>query len=214
MSRHVVLAVASLAAGWFVLAGARTASAITLEFDPADQTVSLGDQAIVDVLVRDPGTTLVGEFDFFVEWDSAILALSDVTFGTSLGDPSLGEAITLSVGGPASPINVVEISLLSSADLGTVQTGSDFALLTLTFDSLALGTSPLDFLGGIGGPGGGFLGDDLGALIALDSVGTGSIRVVSGAVPEPSTISLLGVALAGLLGHCWRRRSAMAKLAS
>ncbi len=89
------------------------------------------------------------------------------------------------------------MSLLLPAELDALQPAS-FALATLSFDTLAGGTSPLTFSQVV-------LADAFGATLTGSSVGSGSINVV---VPEPGTLLLLGAAMAGFLV---RRRSVFGK---
>lgn len=183
------------AAALLVMAGS-AAQAAVLAFSPRFQTVNLGDEARVDVIVSDTAGAFVGAYDFFVDYDPALLALSAYDIGTGLGNLT-GDSL-LDVVPSAGRINVSEISLV--IDLGTLQTGTDsFVLFSLTFQTLAGGTSPLTFTENILGVAGGFLGDELGAALAVSSAEAGSITVLrpptGGQVPEPGTLALAALAL-------------------
>lgn len=196
----------ALVLGWLLFWGATPATAISLEFVPLNPTVTVGASLTVDVVVKDLGTTLVGGYDIIVDWDDAFLSLAGVpTIGTSLGAPA--DSLVSIVSLPPDQINVAETSLLSSTDLDALQNG-DIILFSLSFTAISAGLSPLHLIGNIGGPGGDFLSDDIGAVIPVTSV-DGSVTVnpaVPGQIPEPGTIVLLGTGLAGLLGYGWRRR--------
>ena len=184
----------------FVLSlGSTPVAASSLNFVPSNQTVFPGSQATVDVFFSDPGGTLVGAFDLFVNYDPNILTFDsgNLAFGSSLGGPVNSFP---SVSEPqAGNINVAELSFVS--DLTSLQDGtSDLFLFSVTFDTGPIGISPLTFSGGID-PNFDFLGDESGIAIALDSIGTGSVNVV----PIPGAIWLLGSALVGLLGFRIKR---------
>jgi hypothetical protein len=178
-------------------AAGRALAMPTLEFVPSAQTVNLGDQTTVDINVTGLSGEFVGAFDFDVNWDSSLLSLASVDFGTSLGGPvdsAQSNPLTDSSNptfGLAGTANVAEVSF---ADLSTLQTGTDpFSLFSLTFESLAAGTSSLAFSPGLFG---GFLGDDLGFSLLTDASATGAITVD----PIPAAVYLF---LSGLGALTW-----------
>lgn len=182
----------------FLAIGAGPATAISLTFAPTDQTIGPGEQATVDVLVSDPAGELVAAYDFFVDYDPAVIELDSVTFGVGLGGPA--DSFQDVVVDPLGQVNVSELSVLF--DLSGLQDGtSDLLLFSLTFNSASNGTSPLAFSENILGVAGGFLGDTAGLPIALDALGTGSIAVV----PLPASVWLLGSGLLGFLSFSAKR---------
>jgi hypothetical protein len=177
------------------------AEAISLEFVPASQSAVIGSQVTVDVIVSNPDGTLVGAYDFFVNYEPNALTLNDVVFGSALGGPL--DSLQDDTESPAGEVNVSELSLLT--DLTPLQNGTDDVLLfSMTFDTDMLGTSSLTFSENIAGIDGGFLGDENGQAIMLDSVGTGSINVV----PIPGAIWLMGSGLFALYGFTKRQQNA------
>ena len=173
---------------------APSVQAVTLDFDPPALTVTLGDPAAVNVRISGLGDATVGAFDLTVGFDPTILSSAGVLFHASLGFPP-GEAVTdiiPSIGA----VNFAEVSLLSSDELDSRQLDS-FVLVTLLFNTLNAGTSPLIFTQIT-------LGDGSGATLTAVGV-PGAITVVA-PVPEPTVLTLVATGLGGLALRSWRRR--------
>ena len=170
----------------------------TLTFAPLNQSVALGSQLSVDVLVTGLSNDFVGDFDFFVEWDASLLFLDSLIFGDALDD-GLGLSLQDVDSSTMGTVNVAELSYGAL----TNQDGFfDLTLFTLTFDTLGLGTSILDFLGNIGGDPSLALGDGIGGSYQT-GFDMGSITITSASVPEPGQMALLVV---GLIGVAFARK--------
>lgn len=179
----------------------------TVEVSPSSQTVNFGDQAIVDIFAVGLGNgaapALAG-FDLTLFFDSSILSPVSVAFSSRLGDPNnFAESINFNqyvLSGPdVIGIQLQNLSLLDGTTLFALQTAGPggFSLATITFDTIAAGTSSLSFFVGSSS-------DESFNDLALTG-GTGSIDVTKGggAVPEPSTYVMSG---AGLLAAAIARR--------
>jgi hypothetical protein len=175
-----------------------TAHAISLSFSPSSQVESVSTSVYVDLVISglgDSSAPSLSVFDMDVLYDPTILGLTNVDFG----DPVLGDQLDLfgfgsitGVGGVSGATNIFEVSLDSPIDLDNLQLGS-FTLARLTFDILDIGTSFLDLANVV-------LGDSFGSPLEAD-VNPGSIR----GIPEPGTLALLGIGLAGM-GFTRRRK--------
>jgi hypothetical protein len=195
MKKLTILFVAFL---MLVFCNATVSQAVTLGFDPISD-VLVGDPVDVGLVISGLGNYFpdsLSTFDLDVSFNPAILAFNSVAFG----DPALGDQLDLwglgswtEVAPGVGMVNLYELSFDLPMDLDTLQIG-DFTLATLTFDTLALGTSSLDISVWS-------LGDAYAVPPTLDLVESGSINVV----PEPATMLLFGSGLAGL-GFLRRRR--------
>lgn len=168
-------------------------SATTINFAPLTQDVNLGTPFTVAITIsglNDFIAPSLGVFDVDVNFDPSILSFGSVSYG----DPILGDQLDLSGLGSVTAttlgtgfVNLFELSLDSIGDLNGSQAG-DFTLATLSFDTLAVGASPLSFTVKA-------LGDAEGNSLSADA-GTGVANVVQ-PVPEPALFLLTGCALAG-----------------
>jgi hypothetical protein len=186
-----------------LLAGT-TAHAISLGFSPASQAVPGGSSVAVDLVISGLGNFAapsLSAFDLIIKYEPTILGLTAV----AIGDPVLGgDQLDLGEGSifvvddlGSGQVELVDFSLASIGVLDIRQPGS-FTLARLTFDALAIGTSPLEIIAPMGlvDP---IFGDSNGDPLDVVRV-AGSITVV----PEPSTVTLFLMGTLAL-GMAWRR---------
>ncbi len=163
-----------------------SAHAIVLSMNPANQSVVAGATASVEIVISDLTAISVGAFDIDLAFNPSVLTFGTATFGTQLdlsGTGSLQDTVT-----GAGTVNLAEVSFDPAALLDANQLDS-FTLATLTFNTLAPGTSALTLSLNA-------LSDSGGASLSAD-IDVGSITVTPGtSVPEPGTPLLV---LAGAL---------------
>lgn len=170
----------------FLLFFVTPSSAIFIGFDPVSQSVPVGDTAEVALVISGLGDGIapsVGVFDLNIAFDQALLGFSSAVYGDQLDLFSLGSFQETTPG--SGSVNLFENSFDSPSDLDDLQADS-FTLATLFFNTLAVGTSPLEITINA-------LGDSMGDPLVAD-VSNGSISPV----PEPATILLLASGMAGL----------------
>jgi hypothetical protein len=186
-----------------VVAPLSAQAAPIISFNPTFQSVGLGTQASVDVVISglEQGET-IGAFDFTINFDPSIVSFSSSSFGSALGGSTLDDVVP-GVGS----VNAASVSLEDPATLLLLQAGGSFTAFTAVFNTLAVGTTSLTF-----GPSPFVFSDGEGLDIAGVTGGTGSITVTDGElapVPEPGTMLMM----ASGLGAAWlkkRRKAAKA----
>ena len=189
-----------------------SAQAITIGFEPVWQDVMSGDTAVVDLVIFGLGDGVspsLGSFDIDVTFESSILALdtTDVDMDSVIDSVVLDPTPNLIGGGTQLDIfglggNFVSAGLISPGVLNISDVSLDFplylkdyqadtfTLATLTFDTIGLGLSSLGLANVI-------LGDEYWNPLAA-VLNTASVNVNSNPVPEPTTMLLFGIGLAGL----------------
>lgn len=167
---------------------------VSIDILPIDQTVDLGENVSVDIVVSDfsEGQAL-GDYDFDISFDNSIIELTDVIFGDQLGF-SVQDSSSVDAG----IVNINELSWETPEVLENNQ-ASSFTLVSLMFSTMSLGTSMVDFdiIWA--------LGDQLGQALSVASSGA-QITVIDpgiSPVPIPAAFPLL---LAGLVGLSFLRR--------
>ena len=172
------------------LGSASLAAAYSLQISPASQTVFQNDHAVFNVNVS--GASGIGGYDFTLLFDSSILANPTVSFGSLLGAPDNSIPIQFPATGS---IEAYEVSMIPPADLLFSQP-ANFTLFTLDFLATGIGTSRIAFDSII-------LSDVNGDPIRNFVTTGGEITVEAGqvVVPEPGTMLLLGIGLAGLAAY-------------
>ena len=183
-------------------------AAISIDLSPAVQSFNIGDSISLDISISgldDFAPDSLSVFDIDVNFDPAILSFNNVVFGDSfLGDQlDLFGFGSIAAGGLVGPgtVNIFELSFDLPGDLDALQAGS-FTLANVTFDTLAVGTSPLSLATNT-------LGDSLGNPLLVANLGGGSITVVQPAavIPEPSTYALFVLGVLAVITYRHQKNS-------
>lgn len=162
--------------------GSTLANANTISVVPSSNSVVVGDEFYVNVMIADLGAgTLpsVGTFDFDLTFDPAFVTFGSASYGTALDVLGLGSlnSTTPSFG----KVNLFELSLDLPGDLNSLQPDT-FLLSQIKFRASSIGTSALTISVNA-------LGDADG--IALPFSKNNSTVTIMSAVPEPETYAML-----------------------
>jgi hypothetical protein len=180
MNQKVLLTV-SLVCG--CLCGpASTAESITIGFEPLVQQTT-GGPVKIDLVASDLGAFMhpsLGAFDLTIDFDPAIISLTDTTFGSFLGNPGAGEAFVQATIVGSHSVNLVGLSFLMPTELNARQPDA-FALATLVFSPIALGESALLLEVNA-------LSNELGESFSFVKTEDGKIQ----SIPEPPVLFVVG----------------------
>lgn len=199
---------AQIVTGAVLLASSLASPAANLSLEPSTTLIQSGGIVYLDLVVSglgDHAAPSASAFDVDISYDPALFAVSNIVFGTKLGDESLGEAISGSDSATPGSVNIWELSLLEP-DLATCVVcsapylddlhGPSFTLARIGFATSQVGSGSFGLVVNI-------LADGLGDPLA---VALGAEPTVS--VPAPPTLYLLGVGMLGVIATRPRGRRA------
>lgn len=192
-----------LAAAALGLGLAAPAAAIQIVVTPPVDTAFVGGTLAFDVRVEDLGDEIVAAFDLDFTFDPAVLSFDGLTFGASFGGPA-GSFSGYETPAPGL-VDLFLFSILPDDVLAAAQGGSAL-LARLTFTGLAPGSSPMRVLGPESDPFFALDGREA-ASLELESIGAALAVVSERPVPEPGSLTLLGIGLLAIAVTVRRRRS-------
>jgi len=167
------------------------AEAYTVSLAPAAQTVELGSVVAIDVIVSGLGGTGLGSYSLNLGFDAGILA-----FDRAVDSFNLGDSVGLFVTPDLAALVLTDVSF-DDPDLLRARQGDTVTLLTLYFNTLALGTADLGFTAGSA------LSDVYGDAVDFLTLG-GAVTVIEGGggggnLPLPGSLPLVLAAAAAAL---------------
>lgn len=185
---------ASLIAGMLWIGGVQ--ASLVVRATPSGASFSVGNSFTVAIEVSgltDSAAPSLGVYDINLSFNSALVSLDAVTFGSGLDVLALGSIQSSTPG--AGTVNLFELSLDSVSDLNDLQLDT-FVLATLNFSAVGLGANAFDLVINA-------FGDAEGNSLAAGVVG-GSVEITDGgtppSVPEPASLALVmaGVSAAAI----------------
>lgn len=179
--------------GMLLLLGHSSVQAIMLNVAPATQDAVLGSTLSVQLNISGLGDATadsLGAFDLDFTYDPALLAFNNVSFGDQLDVLGFG-SITGIDSSVAGLVNLFEVSLDLASDLNVLQSPA-FTLATLTFDTLAIGSTALVVSNTI-------LSNAVGDPLFAEISG-GRVNVVPQNIPMPLPGSFALIALGLIVG--------------
>ena len=125
---------------------------LTLSVIPNQSTVNLGSPLSVNVVISsiDNFDFTLGGFDIDLAYDTSVLNLAGINFGSALGDESAFESVTDTSASTLGNANLTELSLLEASASDCVfclvpyledLQGNSFILVSLNFDTIGTGNA-------------------------------------------------------------------------
>jgi len=188
----------------FLVGAVPRSQAALIEIVPSTSNLDLGESLEISLQISSLGAFVppsLGAFDVDLTFDSSILSFDSESYG----DPVLGDqlgiffpSITFTTPMPG-VVNLFQLSLDFPDDLDSLQS-SRFTLVTLMFETIAAGASPLSMDVNA-------LSDSFGVSLGVDTLGAIVTVKDVRAVPEPSTPWLLLLAGAGICARARRHKT-------
>jgi hypothetical protein len=111
-----------------------------LSIVPEESSVQVGDTITTDISLSGLSNQLIGGYDLTIDFNPSVLSVADVTFGPYLDGP-----LESFQGTNTSVSSQIEVDEVSFGDLANQTGNGTVPFFSITFDTLAAGTSALTF---------------------------------------------------------------------
>jgi len=169
------------------------ANAFTISLVPQGSVVNPGGSVAVDVVasgLTDGTAPSLGAWDLNVSFDSSVLSVASVAFGTGLDVLGLGFNIQGFDDSAAGFVNAFEVSFDSTANLNSLQSGA-FTLFTVTFSAASEGASLLGLTSNA-------LSSAEGAALTASALNGASVSIAPVPLPAAAWLLISALAAAGV----------------
>ncbi|MCP4252309.1 MAG: PEP-CTERM sorting domain-containing protein [Candidatus Scalindua sp.] len=199
-------------AGLILMFSASFVSAANISLTPNSSNAAVGDTVLVDLSISDLLPDGVAAIHADLWFDTSVLSFQSATAGDFFDNNPTSVWVDFGTFGltAGDPIDTSRINVTSAPDIlgfdfiefNFVDSTVDGVLATLEFEAIGVGSA--DFtLNDVSA----FDGDFLNPSDILADTTAGNVNV--SAVPEPSTIILMGIGVLGFFAFGWKRRNCL-----
>ncbi len=185
-------------------------AALILGFTPADSQIGTGDDFSIDVVAWGENEDTLAGISLDISFDDSNISFVDYNYYNFLGDGAIDIFLSSGYDGPGTGNISLDLTSMVMPDLYSGETffadqfidpAIPVTLATLTLKGLSAGSFDFSLAQAL-------LWDEWGNSVSPAGLGTATINVTDSPVlvPEPSSLFLLGLGLAGLIGTGRRQK--------